>query len=136
MAFLLPNLVYRRNVSKFKYLEIGTLAHRLRSFRELNGLRQADIAANLGVDEFTVLNWENGKTQPEARHVPKLIAFLKEDYRQLPVTLDEKIRHYREGLGLSQRAFAKRLKVDPTTVMRWETGRSALPRWLIALIED
>jgi DNA-binding transcriptional regulator YiaG len=38
----------------------------------------------------------------------------------------DKLRAARRTLGLTQKAFAERLGVDPTTLRKWEQGR-ALP---------
>ena len=43
-----------------------------------------------------------------------------------------RIRERRIALGLSQRAFAKKLDIDPTTVYAWEKG-IAEPRVFTAL---
>jgi DNA-binding XRE family transcriptional regulator len=46
------------------------------------GLLQHEVAAQLGVDKFTVLNWERGKTAPDVRYYPAIITFL--GYNPLP----------------------------------------------------
>jgi len=38
----------------------------------------------------------------------------------LPESLSTRLIFYRKVLGLSQRAMARRIGVDPTTVVRWE----------------
>jgi predicted transcriptional regulator len=39
------------------------------------GLLQHELAETIGVTESTVCNWEHG-TEPELRHMPKIIEFL------------------------------------------------------------
>lgn len=39
------------------------------------GLTQIEVAEIIGVKESTVWNWEHG-TEPELRHIPKIIEFL------------------------------------------------------------
>ena len=73
-------------------------------------------------DKTSVFNWENNRTAPQVHHIPKIINFL--GYNPLPAvrSLSEKLMAARRTLGLSQRAMAKRLGVDPTTLARWEKG--------------
>lgn len=40
------------------------------------GLLQREVAQQLGVDKWTVLNWERGKTSPDVRYYPAIIEFL------------------------------------------------------------
>jgi transcriptional regulator with XRE-family HTH domain len=41
------------------------------------GLRQADVAAALGVDRATVANWETGRRYPDARLIRPLAEVLQ-----------------------------------------------------------
>lgn len=45
---------------------------RIRFFREKAGLRQADVAKKLNVDQTAVSNWELGKTKPLRKYHKKL----------------------------------------------------------------
>jgi len=88
------------------------------------GLFQREAAQEIGVSEATLYNWETGRVnQPETRHLPKILAFLGGDPREEPEDLPGRCRWRREALGLSQRTLARRLGLDPTSVMRVETGR-------------
>ncbi len=73
------------------------------------------------MDECTVTNWELSRTNPQLRFIPRLIELLgyapSVDDGQ---TLGERIVEYRKTIGLSQRAFAERLGIDPSTLGRWE----------------
>lgn len=40
--------------------------------REKSGLTQQEAAANLGVDQSAVCQWETGKTKPRATLLPKI----------------------------------------------------------------
>ena len=51
--------------------ELRTLADHLRKRRLDLGFGQKEVAAQLGVDEMTVKNWERGRTKPLARLVPR-----------------------------------------------------------------
>ena len=50
------------------------------------GLLQRQVAKQLGVDKWTVLNWERGKTAPDVRYYPGIITFL--GYNPLPTPRD------------------------------------------------
>jgi transcriptional regulator with XRE-family HTH domain len=60
--------------------------------------------------------------------MPAIIQFL--GYNPLPAarSLPERLRTARRALGLSQRKMAKKLGVDPATLMGWEAGRHQ-PTW-------
>jgi DNA-binding XRE family transcriptional regulator len=47
--------------------------------RMFRGALQRDVAAELGVNTWTYLRWENDRTRPLVRHVPRIIAFLGHD---------------------------------------------------------
>ena len=70
------------------------------------------------MDARTVLNWERKRPKPghpahpEAIRVPRL----------LPLDCGDRFRQVPVGLGLTQKAAAAILGVDPATVTRWETG--------------
>lgn len=49
-------------------------------------------------------------------------------YKNIPNTL----KRYREVTGLSQKAIAERIGVDPTWLSRWESG-STLPNLISAI---
>ena len=44
----------------------------IRIYREAAGLRQADVAKKLDVDQTAVSNWELGKTKPLRKYHKKL----------------------------------------------------------------
>jgi DNA-binding transcriptional regulator YiaG len=86
-------------------------------------LLQKDVARRLGVDESTITNWEKQRTAPEIRYMPEIIKFLGYDPLPQPTDLKERIILFRTRQGLSQDEFARRLGIDPTTLVSWETGR-------------
>jgi len=51
-------------------------------------------------------------------------------------TLGSAIRDARERRGWTQAQLAGALGKDPKTVRNWESGRTAMPRGIIAAIED
>jgi DNA-binding XRE family transcriptional regulator len=40
------------------------------------GLLQKEVAAQIGVDEATIYNWEANRNQPAVRLIPRIIQFL------------------------------------------------------------
>lgn len=103
--------------------EPKTLGDHLRKRRLDLGLLQKDVATEIGVDLKTLCNWERQRTEPEIRFLPAIFRFLGTDPRPLRVTFPERLRAARTALGLSQKALAWRLRIDPGTVARWEAGR-------------
>ena len=78
------------------------------------------------MDTMTVNNWERNRCQPRLYLVPKIVQFL--GYSAFPNepknSLGEEIKAYRLRHGLSQKRMARVLRIDPTTLARWENGRS------------
>ncbi len=77
----------------------------------------------IGIDKTSVFNWEAGLATPNLRAIPGVLQFLGYDPIETGSTLGERIRAARRRLGLSHADLAKRLEVDPSTVLDWETGR-------------
>ena len=86
------------------------------------GLRQIDVAPILGIDSFTLANWEKGHTEPMVQYYPVIMDFLGYCPYQCGDTLGKQIRLYRTHRGLSHRGLAREIGVDPGTISRWETG--------------
>ena len=87
------------------------------------GLSQKKAARHLGVTSFTVTNWERGWRRPAIQHIPAICQFLGYDPGwPIAHTLAERLMATRRQLGLSQRAAAKKLGVDPSTWSAWESG--------------
>ena len=102
--------------------KLETLGDHIRKRRLDLGLFQKEVAEKIGVDETTIYNWERNATNPPNRHIPRIIEFLGCNPLPNPNTLAEKLIMARKTLGLSQKAMAKWLGVDPTTLARWEKG--------------
>jgi transcriptional regulator with XRE-family HTH domain len=112
-----------------RHLHLGVdavkLGDHLRKRRLDLGLLQKEVGSIIGVDETTIHNWENNRSSPSLYAVPKVIRFL--GYNPLPsspTTLGEKLLSYRKLNGITQEELARRLGVDPTTLARWERGKS------------
>ncbi|MEW8058550.1 MAG: helix-turn-helix transcriptional regulator [Candidatus Thiodiazotropha endolucinida] len=53
-----------------------TLGEHIKRMRLKCGLRQIDVATRLGVNPWTLRNWEHNRTKPSIRHYPAVMAFL------------------------------------------------------------
>ena len=93
------------------------------------------MAKQIGVTASSIFNWESNKISPQIHHIPRIIALLGYDPWPAPGTISERLINARRLLGLSQRAMAKRLKIDPTTLARWEQERSKPSRGLWKRVE-
>jgi DNA-binding XRE family transcriptional regulator len=70
---------------------------------------QRDVAEQIGVDKFSIANWEANASKPEIRYMPAIIRFL--GYNPLPAAtgLGERLVRCRTILGLTQKESAQRL---------------------------
>jgi hypothetical protein len=66
----------------------------------------------------SLLNWEKGRAEAEVRFIPAILRFLGYDPRPEPRTFGERLRAARERAGLSERALARQLGLDPGTLSR------------------
>jgi transcriptional regulator with XRE-family HTH domain len=123
----LPNCEIRLKALKPKPLGYPehprSFGERLRRARLDRGLRVVDVARELGVNEWTVINWEQGRTEPRLACRPAVIAFLGVDPWPAETTLGGRLRAARHRLGLSQRQVAAALEIDDGTVRNIEHGR-------------
>lgn len=103
------------------------LGDHLRKRRLDLGLLQREVAAQLSVDEASILNWETHKTMPELRFHTRIIGFLGYDPFPEPQTVGERLFHHRQTRGLTREQLAKAIGVDTGTLARWEGGH-AVPR--------
>lgn len=108
--------------------QIKHLGDHVRARRIDLGLRQLDVADRLGAEKDTVRNWEVGRTEPEIRFLPAVIAFL--GYNPLPEsnTPGGEIERRRLSLGWSQSQLADRAGVDPATIRRVEADTKGMAR--------
>jgi len=102
--------------------------------RELK-LTQKGAAARIGVTPATVLNWENGLSQPKAEHLPVIRNFLDYDAdHSRQSSIAEHLRRSREALGWSQRRAAQESGIDPSTWSSWEAGGTIMAKAHRALV--
>ncbi|MGH8003797.1 MAG: helix-turn-helix domain-containing protein [Limisphaerales bacterium] len=108
---------------------LNTIGDHIQKARLDRGLRQRDVAALIGADPFTILNWETGATQPKFRFFPAIIQFL--GYNPNPVDpnqpLNIRLQSSRLQQGLSLKQLGKLLKLNESTIRKLEIGRSKKP---------
>ena len=100
-----------------------TLGDHLKAKRLTEGLLLKKAAQTLGVSPFTLSNWERGRTTPRIVLYGRVVAFLGFDPKAGGDELSQRVLDFRRRRGLSQRAAAKVLGVDPATWWGWESGR-------------
>lgn len=87
------------------------------------GITQKEAARRLGADEWTVINWEKGRTDPAVRFVPAVLAFLGFDPLPSGETFQDRIRAARHRLGLTQAGVGQLAGVCEGAVCDLEHGR-------------
>jgi site-specific DNA recombinase len=106
-------------------------------------LLQREVAQRLGVKETSIYTWESNSGQPSHEYMPAIIKFL--GYNPLPPAKNwaDRLVRGRTTLGLSQKVFARKLNVDPSTLARWERGErepagqfAARAERLLSTVED
>ena len=105
--------------------ELRTLGQHLKKKRLDLGLLQREVAERLGVGKVCYELWEWNQTQPRARGLRAVLAFLGYDPRPKPVSIAERLKAARRADGLTQAELAARLGIDPTTIHHWEQGHHA-----------
>ena len=100
--------------------EPQTLGEHIRKRRLQLGLTQKAAGERLGVNSWTVLNWEKGKTEPPVEAIRKIIGFLGHDPFPKPKSLSERLLAVRRVEGWTIREAARRLGVDEATWGQWE----------------
>ena len=99
-----------------------TIGEHVKQVRVLRRLSQAQAATLVGVDQFTVLNWEKNRTEPMVTSVPDIIRFLGYDPYPEPEALAERMLAKRQAMGWTIKQAARELGVDEGTWGAWERG--------------
>ncbi len=131
-------LKIRRILPKPKGYKVNpeTLADHLIKRRQELHLYQKDAAQLMGINQSTLINWEQNRAEPEIRMMPKIIKFLGYYPYPQPQTFTDRLVEFRRYEGLSRKRFAAKLGVDPETVSKWENGVSpSLPSHLAVLVK-
>jgi transcriptional regulator with XRE-family HTH domain len=122
VAFL-PYVPHTRKVliSKGFKGEPQTVGEHVLKKRLEDGLTRNELARRFEVDEFTVMNWELGRTKEiPARAMPGIIGYLGYNPEPKPKAVGAQLRWKRRGLGWTARDAARMSCVDPATWESWE----------------
>ncbi|HZH03069.1 MAG TPA: helix-turn-helix domain-containing protein [Myxococcaceae bacterium] len=103
---------------------LATPGDHIRAARLDRGLVQAAVAKQLQVSESTVNNWERGRTEPDLRLWPRLLAWLGYNPEPPGQTLGQRVARRRRELGWTQEELAARLGTDEGSVQAWEAGQT------------
>ncbi len=115
--------------------EPQTLGDHVKKRRLELRLTQNQTAKRLGINPWTVLNWEKGHTDPPIESMPVIIRFLDYDPFPEPKSLPERLFAKRRVMGWSIKEAARQLGVDEGTWGAWERGTiTPWPRY-VRLVE-
>jgi hypothetical protein len=70
----------------------------------------------------TVWYWENHRTEPEIGMYPRIVTFLGYCPYHPPRSFGELLFLHPAYRGLSKEKMARRLRVHPSTLSKWEQG--------------
>jgi transcriptional regulator with XRE-family HTH domain len=104
--------------------EIRTTGDHLKKKRLDLKMTQEEVAAKLQTTVCTYRGWERNQRNPSFRYMPSIIEFL--GYVPFDMQfedLGQRIRAYRQILGLRQKDLARQLGVDPTTIRYLEKSK-------------
>jgi DNA-binding transcriptional regulator YiaG len=82
----------------------------------------------LGTDEWSVINWEKGRTFPKVYRLPAINRFLGYNPLPEPRTLAERLMPKRLEFGWSRNVASRHLGIDVSTLRDWEQGKIILFR--------
>lgn len=101
---------------------LQTIGDHIRKRRLDLRLSMRALAEQLGVDTSAIFDWEKHRRPPAAKHLPRLYAFLGYQPEPEPQTFPQKVRHWRQTLGLSQIKLSEALGLNHSAVCDWENG--------------
>jgi transcriptional regulator with XRE-family HTH domain len=96
-----------------------TLGQHLKKRRKERGLFQREVAAEMGVDTWTYLNWEKDKTVPVAARFRPVVEFRGYDPTPPARTLAERLQAKRRELGVTFSQVARDLCSDEGSLTRY-----------------
>lgn len=102
--------------------EPKTIGDHIRRHRLVLRLTQKQLATRLGVNPWTILNWERVYTSPPIGAIPVILAWLGYDPFPRPETLPERMVAKRRSMGWSIKDAAGHIGVDEGTWAAWEAG--------------
>lgn len=109
-----------------------TVGEHVRKKRREGGLTQLGLAARLGVDVSSIINWESGRTKVvPAAYMPAITKYLGYNPEPKPNTVGGQLRWKRRSLGWTTAEAARRNSVDQCSWEAWEKleGWPRYPRY-------
>lgn len=100
-----------------------TLGDHLRKRRLDLGLTQDQAAIRLGADRTSVSYWESNYRPANEQHLASIYAFLGYRPDPIPQGFPEKLRYWRQSLGMSQNQLSEALGFNHAAVSAWEIGK-------------
>ena len=119
------------------HLELDTVQDRIRWCRHKMGLLQKEIAQKLGISRNLYIAYETGTVDYYPKEtMDKLAAFfginvfdLLDDYNRFQYKGQGRaIKESRLRMGMSKKAYARMLGVDPHTLDNWENDKKRMNR--------
>lgn len=101
-----------------------TVGEHIKRKRLADGLTQKQAGILIGVDAYTVLNWEKGKTTPSPKDFPRIVHFLGYVPLPQPVTLAERLYYVRRIKGWSIKEAGHAAGIHEETWGYWERGQN------------
>ncbi len=116
--------------------EPRTLGQHLKKRRLELRLTQKQVAHRLGVNPWTVLNWEKDNTDPPVASMPAILQFLGHVPFPDPRSIPQRLLAKRRAMGWTIKEAAWQLRVDEATWAAWEGGRTAARGRFLRLVES
>jgi len=104
-------------------LHVKSIGEHIRKRRLELGLTQIEAAAQIGITESTVWNWEHG-IGPELKHIPALLASLGYVPWEEPADAVGKLAYFKKINGLSYERLGEVMGKDPEQLSDWLSGRN------------
>jgi transcriptional regulator with XRE-family HTH domain len=119
--------------------------NKLQILRKQANLTQDELALKIGVSRQAISKWESGGAYPDLNNIQTLCAFfsvsadtlMNPKYEELTAEvscfefngneLGSNIKRIRSARGITQEAFAEKMKVSRQSVSKWENG-SVVPK--------
>jgi transcriptional regulator with XRE-family HTH domain len=81
-----------------------------------------------GTGEWSIINWEKGRTVPKVYRLPSIIRFLGYNPLPEPRSLPERLVAKRLERGWSRKVASRHWNIDESTLRDWEQGKIILFR--------
>ncbi len=99
-----------------------TLGEHIRKRRQEMGLTLKEAGELLETNDWSIINWEKGRTVPKVYRLPAIIRFLGFNPLHEPSTISDRLVAHRMERGLSRKAASHHFGIDISTLRDWEQG--------------